>query len=671
MRKNPTFWNANEAGRNWHLDVFFGLHYDLHAGPDDTELGAALTNEHLRAELAKVRPDWVQCDCKGHPGYTSWPTEVGTTSPGVVNDALRIHRDVTRELGIPLVMHYSGVWDSRAIELHPDWACIGPEGAATGKEGFVTGGTCNLSPYTDELMIPQLLELIDKYDVDGFWVDGENWATKACYCERCKAQFTAETGITAIPASPTEPHWMAWANFHRRNFEEHVRKYTDAVHARKPSCLVCSNWMYTVGQPEEINVPVDYLSGDFAWVWSTGSAILEGRFMDSRGLSWNLMAWGFTTAEQQMGGWTFKPVAHLCQEAACVISLGGAIQIYNNPQRSGHLTGWHQDIMAEVARFARVRQPWCQETESVPQVAILHAASHFYANNGDVLMAVWGNGHQPVVGALHALLENHCQVDILSEQALCERIGEYKLVVVPEQTNLPDAVKQALAAYVRAGGKVLLSGVNVATDFPELAGVKAAGDPKEGYFYLPVGRETTTVKGPWQPVALDGALMLLQVMKEQDPAFAANLTNDYAATLHTFGDGRVLAVHSGIFANFGATHYSRMRTLVGEWVQALAPDFLVTLDAPARVHLVLRRQGERLIAHLVNLGTAHPTAPGQVMIDEVPPAGPLTLRVNLAACPSAVYLAPSMENLTWDWRDGQLTVHVTSIGIMDSVVIEP
>ncbi len=28
MRKNPTPWNANEPGRNWHLEAFFGLHYD-------------------------------------------------------------------------------------------------------------------------------------------------------------------------------------------------------------------------------------------------------------------------------------------------------------------------------------------------------------------------------------------------------------------------------------------------------------------------------------------------------------------------------------------------------------------------------------------------------------------------------------------------------------------
>ncbi len=668
MRKNPTAWPANEPGRNWHLDVFFGLHYDLHAGAQDTELGAALTHEHLRTELAKARPDWVQCDCKGHPGYTSWPTQVGTTSPGVVNDALRIHRDVTRELGIPLVMHYSGVWDNRAVELHPEWARVGPDGDATGKEGFVTGGTCNLSAYTDELMIPQLLELIDTYDIDGLWVDGENWATKACYCPRCIAAFIAETGITDIPQSPEAPHWRAWADFHRRLFEAHVHKYADAVHARKPSCLVCSNWMYTVGQPDAIKVPIDYQSGDFSWVWSIYTAMVEARFLDSRGLSWDLMAWSFTTAEPQMGGWTTKPVAQLCQEAACCIALGGAFQMYDNPQRTGHLTNWHQDILAEVGRFVRARQPWCQHTETASQAAVLHAASHFYTRNGENLMSVWGGVNAPVVGALHAQLENGVSADILNEDALLERIDQYKLIVVPEQTNLPASVIDALTAFVQAGGALILSGTHVAADFAALAGIAPAGEPKDGYFYLQVDREATTVKGPRQPLALAGADCWRAVMKQQEPGY--NDTAEPGITLHALGQGRVAALPCGFFEGFANTHYPRTRALIGNLLQALAPNFAVTLDAPARLHPVLRQRDGQLIIHLVNTGSAHPTTPWQCIIEEVPPVGPITLTVHRPTRPAAVYLAPSMEGINWHWRDDQLTIRIESVGIMDSVVID-
>lgn len=652
------------ARGNWHTKVYFGLHYDLHAGAKDTELGAALTAEHLRAELAKVGPDWVQCDCKGHPGYTSWPTKVGSTSPGVVRDALRIHRDVTRELGIPLVMHYSGVWDSRAIELHPDWAAIGADGKPS------PNATCNLGPYTRELMIPQLLEIIDSYDVDGFWVDGENWATIVCYCERCRTAFSRETGIGQIPKNHEEPHWAEWAAFHRRLFEEHVRLYTEAVHERKPACMVCSNWMYTLGQPGPIKAPVDYLSGDFSPAWGAATSEVEGRVMAGRGLSWNLMAWGFLSANN--GGWTFKPAAHLCQEAATVISLGGAFQIYDNPQRSGHLTGWHQETMGEVARFCRAREPWCRGTEAVPDTAILHAASHFYTRTGGSPYRVGlSDAAAPVAGALSALLENHRSVEILGEEELLARLGEFPLVVIPEQTNLPAELRRRVAEYVQGGGALLLSGANVAADWGELAGVRPAGKAKDGTFFLRVGDQATTVQGRRQPVRLlRGTQALWPVLRQQEPGLDA--TEEAAITLPAPGRGLVLAIHSDLFAHHHRTHFPRTRRLVGELLDGLCPSLPVRMAGPAWVHLALRRQPGRLIAHLVNLGSANPTAPDRVIVEEVPPAGPIALQFPRQTRPTAVYLAPSMEGLSWEWNEaGQvLEVRVESVGIMESVVVE-
>lgn len=179
---------------NWHTRVFFGLHYDLHASAQDTELGKDVTPEMLRAAWEKIRPDWVQCDCKGHPGCTSWPTKVGYASPGIVRDALCIHREVTRELGLPLVMHYSGLWDEAALQHHPDWARITADGTPE------RGRACPRSGYLTELLIPQMLEVIETYDVDGFWVDGDLWVARPCYCARCRSAFTAETGITWPPA---------------------------------------------------------------------------------------------------------------------------------------------------------------------------------------------------------------------------------------------------------------------------------------------------------------------------------------------------------------------------------------------------------------------------------------------------------------------------------------
>lgn len=646
---------------SWHDQVYFGLHFDLHAGASDHELGKSLTHDHLKNMLTRIGPDWVQCDCKGHAGYTSWPTKIGSTSPGVVKDSLRIYRDITREMGLPLVMHYSGVWDARAVELHPEWRSIKSDGTPSGM-------TCNLSAYTDDLMIPQMLELIDNYDVDGFWVDGDMWACLHCYCDQCKAEFTKRTGITEYPKADSESNWGVWSDFHRSIFVEHVQKYTDAVHSRKTECTVCSNWMYTVGHPDPVSVEVDYLSGDFAHVWGIESSSIEGRFIASRKMSWDLMAWGFSTAENKMGGWTFKTVPHLCQEISSIMALSGAVSIYDQPQRSGYHTDWHTDILADVAKFARARQEWCQGTTPVSQAVIVHCAEHLYAGSPNMLMPVFGEVRDPLLGALHVLLENHVSVEIMSPTDLLDELSDFKLVVVPEQTNLSDEFKSALRSYMAQGGKVLASGVNVATDMAELAGVTADGEPQDGYFYLQEGREATVVKGPYQPVILASGKCVINVMNENQPGL--NDTIVPAVTMNTVGKGELLAIHSQIFTHYRGTHYPRTRQLMGDLLSLMKPEFTVTAVAPARLYLVLRQKPGYLIVHLLNNGTTHPTSPSQVMVEDVPNLGPVSLAVMCDKIPQSVTLRPSCEGLVWSWKDGILTVNIQTVAIFDSVVIE-
>jgi hypothetical protein len=153
-------------------------------------------------------------------------------------------------------------------------------------------------------------EIIEKYDVDGFWVDGENWAALPCWCNLCRAEFTRRTGIGEIPLKKGDPHWEEWTAFHRDLFVEHVTKYTNVVHAQKPGCLVVSNWMYTLREPEPVKAPIDYLSGDFTYAWGADDAAVESRMIASRGMSWDLMAWGFARATEG-SPYEFKTALHL------------------------------------------------------------------------------------------------------------------------------------------------------------------------------------------------------------------------------------------------------------------------------------------------------------------------------------------------------------------------
>ena len=88
---------------------FLGVHMDFHAGPENKDIGANTTPEMVQALLDMIHPDYIQVDCKGHPGYSSYPTEVGNRAPGVTGDPLKVWREVTARNGVALYMHYSGV----------------------------------------------------------------------------------------------------------------------------------------------------------------------------------------------------------------------------------------------------------------------------------------------------------------------------------------------------------------------------------------------------------------------------------------------------------------------------------------------------------------------------------------------------------------------------------
>ncbi len=652
----------NKHNGNWHEEVFFGLHYDQHARADDTVLGRGITYEHIRERLLRVQPDWIQWDCKGHPGYTSWPTAIGSTSPGVVKNGLKIVREVTAELGIKLGMHYSGVWDTRALELHPEWAAIDCEDKPQ------PNYTCRLSGYVDELMIPQLLEVIDNYDVDGFWVDGDNWAANPCWCERCQQEFTTRTGIAVTPRAKGEAHWNEWLVFHRRIFEEYVTKYADAVHQRKANCLVCSNWMYTARQPDPVTAPIDYISGDYTNIWGAERAAFECRVIDNQAITWDLMCWSF----YKSGGtthlhypWTMKTAIHLKQEVTEVIALGGAIMLYDVPQRSGHLTAWHQDLLAEIATFCRARQTTCFKTSSASEIAILHLDSHYYASNQPLFLLAGAT--DGVEGVLHALLQNQLSADIITAANLAAKLGRYKLLVVPEQSHFAPVLIKLLTEFVRAGGQLLMSGTAPVEECPELVGAKVVDAVDK--IALPVADRAIPMGGKWLAVTPDDDTEILSCyLNGQDVEY--NATVQVAVTRRSLGAGTVTVIHGDIFENYLQGHLPLTRQYIKQLIDIIPGEWLVEVDGPSWLEVILRSQAGALLINLLNRGAGYMTNDRQPIIDELPPITAVTVKVKSSEAPISVQYLPDNELIDWSYADGCITINIDKVEIHNIIKLK-
>ena len=601
-------------------ESFLGVHFDFHANDGDQNIGANTTPEMIQAIIDAIKPDYVQTDCKGHRGFSSYPTKIGNPAPGIVADALKVWRSTTAKNGVALYMHYSGVWDTQALAVHPEWASVwNAQGERSHEMTSVFGG------YREGLLVPQLLELANVYGVDGAWVDGECWATQVNYCDEAKKLFLEETGRETVPTGPGQEGWADWKNFHREAFRRYLRAYLAEVKAKAPSFQVASNWAFTDHMPEPVSAPVEYISGDYSRNNSVNSARYSARFMAAQGIPWDLMAWSF--ADRADGqGWAQKPGPQLCREAACVLAQGGGFQAYITQERDGSVNLEKIAPMAETAKFCRARQALSHRSTPIPQIALFcPTESHYdyFDSVGGALfpMITW---QRPI---LERLLEANYSVEIFATAALCEKIADYPLVVIFRAHVLPPELKAKVAEYVRGGGSVLLIGAestNAAAD------VLAEG-------------ETVDLEerdGGWllRECKLGAGRFVLMPTPEDRHAEVVNATGAPFAELLQIATRR------------------------------LFPAPLVEFATPEPLDVTVARAPDgRFTVHLVNVSGPHAQAG---LIDKIDPVVDVATTLRLPERPKRLRLEPSGVDLPFDWADGAAKFTVPSVPLHEIIVVD-
>jgi hypothetical protein len=637
------------------VESFLGIHFDFHAGPDCTAIGKDTTREMIEGVIDQVRPDYVQIDCKGHPGLSSYPTKVGNPAPGFVGDPLRLWREVTAERGVGLYMHYSGVWDSEAIRRHPEWAAVNADGSRNPNANSFFG------PYADVLLVPQLRELAGDYGVDGAWVDGECWASVPDWGEAALAAFRKDTGIEDVPRRPGDQHWLEFLEFHREAFRKYLRRYIAEVKRTHPGMELCSNWAFTDHMPEEVSAPVDWISGDYSPEDSVNSARFSARYLARQGKPWDLMAWSFTRTPGKDGS-RDKSAVQLEREAAAVLSLGGGFQAYFTQRRDGSVRLERMPVMAEVARFCRARQAVCHRAVPVPQVGLLYStAAHYREANG-----LFPRDLSRIRGTLQALLESQLSVEVLGEHHLAGRMGDYPLIVVPECGFLDPEFRGELVAYVESGGNLLLVGPTAAAMFPAELGVAwegpAHGEPR----YLSHSGGLVATTGPSRAARLESKAEpfgLLHAAKDpQSPGHPA-------ASIAPVGKGKIAATYLSFSQGYLGARSEESRAFLEGLARRLFPEPLVEVKGSRDVDVAVQRLGERLAVNLLN--TAGPHADTRSPLhDAIPPVGPLEIAVRAPKRPERVTVEPGGEPIPFEFKDGAVRLTLPKLEIHVVVVVE-
>jgi hypothetical protein len=414
--------------------------------------------------------------------------------------------------------------------------------------------------------------------------------------------------------------------------------------------------------PEAVSAGVDFLSGDYSMLDSVNCARLEARCLAPQGKPWDLMAWGFAGTQQL---YSTKTVVQLQQEAAVVLALGGGFQVYFTQERDGYVRQWPLEVMGEVAKFCRARQAVCHRATTVPQIGLLYSTAAFYRKVQN-LFVPWNGELTPLTGILNALLDNQQSVDVVMEHQLAGRMSDYPLLVIPEWEYLAPAFVDALRAYVRGGGRLLLLGPRAAALFAKELDIVLNGQPVEARKWVAHRDRLGATIGLFQEATLGATARPFGALHERDDF---NSPKAPAAVVTPCGRGVIAAVLINLGERYRKARNSVVRDFLGAVAGRLFPHPLVTVGGSHFVDVVVTRSHGNLTVNLVNTAGPHHD-PGVHVYDEVPPIGPLSIRIRTNGRPARIVRHPGGEPLPFTYAAGAVRLTLPRLEIHEVLVIE-
>ncbi|MFI5420296.1 MAG: hypothetical protein ACHQ1H_04960, partial [Nitrososphaerales archaeon] len=93
------------------------------------------------------------------------------------------------------------------------------------------------------------------------------------------------------------------SEFARKSFENYHRKLVSSIKKKNPNIQFCSNWAYSLRQPDNVPEHIGWLSGDVLPSGRIGQLSLECRFLSNRGKPFDIMTWDQSVVLDKNGAW--------------------------------------------------------------------------------------------------------------------------------------------------------------------------------------------------------------------------------------------------------------------------------------------------------------------------------------------------------------------------------
>jgi hypothetical protein len=417
------------------------VHMDFHTSPAIPDVGAEFEAAQWQAALRRGHVDSVTCFAVCHHGWSYNNTSVGRRHPHLKFDLLRAQFDACREIDVNVPIYITAGVNNRVAEEHPEWREVDADGRYSGwtasplQAGFRK--LCFQTAYTDYLceLIRETVGLFP--DCAGIFLDIVHQGP--CCCTACLARME-EWGLDA--AQEEDRHEMA-----RRSMERYYRMTLEAARSGRPDMPVFHNSGHIRRGQREILPYFSHLEIESLPTggWGYDHFPLSAKYCQKLDLDFLGMTGKFHGTWGEFGG--YKHPNALRYECAAMLAYGAKCSVGDQLHPGGAADESTFDLIGAAYAEVEAKEPWCVEAVNVADVGLLSSEAVHPGRSGRY--------NAPDEGAARLLLEGQILFDVLDDTM---PLAGYRLLILPDDITVDEALKGKLDAYLEQGGQLLLSG---------------------------------------------------------------------------------------------------------------------------------------------------------------------------------------------------------------------
>ena len=677
----------------WFKDIRRMLHLDSHFyGFSDVYNG--FDAERAAKMYAEAGFQLVSFFAKCGGGYSYYPTKIGVRHPGCRADYTGELTSALKKRGVRCLHYVAVVCERESHKQHPEWV-VNSDPSNWSRDIVVkqeSATMCFNSPYLDQIAIPQMKEIVQMYETDGFFIDGivQPFLQWNCYCPSCREQFAREVGGD-IPKNDADPKAFAFRQWANRHMEAAMEKMYRGVASVKPDVAFIFNFTYVPSFPITPPLFIPHITwdtptpqmGNYSWNFSLQSRYLNTlpdvpfSAMNTRGNNWMDYALREPEAFQH--------------ECAILLAARGSNYLSDIPYPSGNPDQPVYDIFGQVNRRSQSLEPLLDGSKPVKEAVVLHSADSVWSKAQMTPQPKWtfSPAYYSMTGAHKALIELHYQMGIINSEVCLDTLGDYRVLILSDQRILGDKETEKIREFVKNGGALLAThetGTRDASngklaDFAlaDVFGVKLTGMGDVANCYLravpelkPFGIPAMDVEagGSYTKVTLTTARKLLDLIppyKGTKGGPPDTQPEGPGVTLNTYGKGNVIYCAADLFGGYFDKDTPNMRKLAAWMLDRVYPQesrLVVMENAPVKVEMFYNeRPGERFI-HLINY-SGDKRDIGTPQAQDFPAVHGMRVKVKLEKKPASLALIPEGKAVNFTYSGGWMTFEALPLRIHD------